>query len=581
MVSKGLLALIGGGAIATVTAAAVILNKEKIFGPSISMKVSPKTVRDQIDPIIAIIEVKAEPNTEYDLIFVIELKPDPNDLFFFQPPITIKTDNNGNFKDSYQFIFNHGNTETIEKGITAFITQVIQGGTVPIADTPTIFITILPKDEPGPGPGPGPTPGPLIENLSISTTSGLVPLTVGFSLELSRGFKTIEWNFGDGADLNKLVTSHTYRSAGVFDGFVRVVDLDNNSEIKNFTITVTEPVEPPRTCDPGFTLVNGICVKDQPDPQCDSGSHLENGICVIDKPPSQPVDIISNFFQSAGVIIQNQSVSFSIAIGIPSIEIEEIRWHFGDGSVDVFGIQAVNHTYTRKGTFGGHVIVTNINGKFEKRTFSVLVQADPIIEISVRIILSGFSGSLNVGEMFRAFADASGGVPPLQFQWDMGDGTKFFKQDITHVYDTAGFKQIQLTVTDSKGTKKIVGKPITVSFNPILFGDVSLTFKQPIDLEFDHFDGTNVFFRLKPTITVRNQRSDISINGRLLLRVFDFKGNQLSSFSEITNLVPNGEKTRSFVTKVICSCDTPFVMIAEYKPDGFSRAIAKEEIEVT
>lgn len=466
----------------------------------------------------------------------------------------------------------------VNKGLLAGL--AIAGGIATVAAVVVLKDKIIPPGNGngnGNGNGPGPTPGKLIENFSISVTSGLVPLTVGFSLELSRGFKTIEWNFDDGADLNKLIVSHTYRSAGVFNGFVKVVDKDDFQEIRNFQIVVTNP---PIICDPGFHLENGMCVMDMEPPiECDPGFHNENGVCVPDLPPP-PKDLITNFFQSTGVIIQNQSVSFSIAIGIPSLEIEEIRWHFGDGSTDVFGLQAVDHTYASKGTFGGHVVVTDINGKFEKRTFSVLVQPDPIVEISARIILSGFSGSLNVGEQLRAFADVSGGVAPLDFKWNMGDGTILFGQDVTHIYDTEGTKQIQLTVTDSKGTVETVGKPISVSFKPIQVGDVLLSFKTPVDISDFSFDGTDTFFRLNPIVTIQNLRSDRSIFGDLLLRVFDFRGNQLTSLRTPADLAPNGLISRNFTTKILCSCDTPFIVRAEYQADGIAREIAVAEIRV-
>ena len=65
--------------------------------------------------------------------------------------------------------------------------------------------------------------------------------------------------------------------------------------------------------------------------------------------------------------------------------------------------------------------------------------------------------TLAEGEEGTFFADASGGYPPYQFQWDFGDGSPTSSlQNVTHSYASAGEYNVQLTAIDSKGNHGVI-----------------------------------------------------------------------------------------------------------------------------
>lgn len=88
---------------------------------------------------------------------------------------------------------------------------------------------------------PSPT-APLVANLSVSPTNGIIPWTVTADASLSSGsapIRTYAWNWGDGnttAAATSSSATHTYTTAGTFTITVTVVDSANTSKTASKTV---------------------------------------------------------------------------------------------------------------------------------------------------------------------------------------------------------------------------------------------------------------------------------------------------------------------------------------------------------
>lgn len=362
-------------------------------------------------------------------------------------------------------------------GVTGIAVVLLKDKLFP-PEEPPIESPVEPPIEPPPGPEPKLN---VITGFSFSPQSGIVPLTVGFQVQVGDPRSKIEWLFGDGfgSSMNEKIISHRYNSVGVFNGNVLVTAPDGRQDTREFTIVVDEDVPPPI---PGS-------------------------------------DMISSFFQSSAIIIQGNSVLLSISLNEPSENIKELVWSFGDGKTARFAPPNINlglsidHFYTNVGTFNGRVTVNTLDGRSDSKSFTVVVQQDPTLVISANIILSGFFGTIDVGEMFNAFANISGGISPFDITWDMGDGTILKGFDISHSYKMEGLKVIKLTVVDSAGTTSSDFETLDVGFAPLQVGDLTFINAENWALEFVKAPtGISTKFRLRLDAAVKNNRLDRSVS---------------------------------------------------------------------
>ncbi len=373
-------------------------------------------------------------------------------------------------------------------------------------------------------------PSEVIRTFTQSRESGVAILVVGFTIDPFDRRSQIQWSFGDGSpdDLNILVVNHIYNSAGDFNGFVEVIDSMGNTERINFTVSVSAPVAPP---------------------------------------PGQQ-DIITNFFQDQGVIVVGGSVSFSIALGVQT---QSIQWNFGDGTNRILNQTSVDHTYNQEGTFEGFVEAVDLNGDKEVIPFTVVVQPSPF-EITARIDIGPGAGAiLEPGEIIELRLQLGGGTPPFDsIDWDFGDGTfdRTNSQFVSHVYNDVGNFSIVARVVDSVGRTAIATKGVIIQTRSIQFGDVAVTI-QALAADFDW------------RIRLQNLRNDLSIDGDVLLRIFDapgFGSRQHLSRRKSFFLGPGQTQSDFLVNPADLPVNQPLVLFAEFQ-DGVSQKLLGEASE--
>jgi len=76
------------------------------------------------------------------------------------------------------------------------------------------------------------------------------------------------------------------------------------------------------------------------------------------------------------------------------------------------------------------------------------------------IIFEFNDGAINNPINFSGLA--TGGTPSYSFRWDFGDGETSTERNPAHTFTTAGDYDVNLTVTDSDGTKAYDEVPVSI-----------------------------------------------------------------------------------------------------------------------
>lgn len=249
-------------------------------------------------------------------------------------------------------------------------------------------------------------PGSFTMSDSIGYCS---PFTVTFTNNNLPSILTA-WNFGDGTKDSGDVVKHTFISNG------------------NFTVTMT-------AMDPG-----GCTYKDNKK--------------VVVKGPS------GSFVYDKAVKCDNSPVRFKATI----LDVDSLRWDFGDGVVLTSTNDLVYHTYSKPGNYIPSVTL------FAGTSCSQLLTGPDTIRVD--FIKAGFSqisvadcGSTNV-----SFRDTSRAFSSIQtFAWKFGDASTAFTPNPTHSYKTTNTWLVQLIAISKYGCIDTARKllPVTINTPPI------------------------------------------------------------------------------------------------------------------
>ncbi|PUZ29294.1 hypothetical protein DCC81_07495 [Chitinophaga parva] len=248
-----------------------------------------------------------------------------------------------------------------------------------------------------------------------SVTEGCSPLTVHFTNQSTAGDGTIAsaaWDYGDkfGEDQNAN-TSHTY------------------------TIDPTVPANHPD----GVTYPVSLVITNSFG--CKSAPFTGNASIHVDVAP-----LITITSDITGACSVPQTVHFSNAAQADPGE--TYLWDYGDGTKDNTG----THTYTQQGDFKVVCTATSAKGcttVSEPATFSIHpIKADFTVSNTCAGRMVTFTNNSS---------PATGGA-----QWDFGDGTTGYGNQVQHQFNTAGTYNITMTAV---GTVGCSSSPITKAVN--------------------------------------------------------------------------------------------------------------------
>ncbi len=268
---------------------------------------------------------------------------------------------------------------------------------------------------------------PLNVSITIPDTGGCYPFTatfIGNSVLLSTNFV---WQFGDGFTAAGDTVTHTYNNTGIFN--VIALATDTNACVG---------------ADSAFGVVTVIN---------DSVSAGFNLNVLNDCDSNLVIDLVNT-----------------------STNALEYFWSFGDGTTSTNTNE--NHTYTVPGTYTVTLIVQDTN------------RCHPLDTISQQVVLLP-----NVSVDFTA-PDVCAGTPVqftnlsnpnAAFVWSFGDGTSSTAYSPSHLYNTTGIKQVQLTITDTTtcDVTKSITRDVQVFTQPLAdFTTDGDTFKFEAPVEF-------------------------------------------------------------------------------------------------
>jgi PKD repeat protein len=284
-------------------------------------------------------------------------------------------------------------------------------------------------------------------DFSADRVSGSPPLAVAFTDRSSGATpRTYQWSFGDGGTSTETNPAHTYSAAGVYAVTLTVANAFGvDSETKAEYIRVGAG------------------------PVADFSAIPKTGLLPL------------------AVAFQDQSA------GSPATW----RWDFGDGSISAD--RNPSHTYTKAGTYGVTLTVTNAFGRSTKtRAGYITTGMQPIADFT-----SGArAGAVPLAVMFT---DASKGGP-TSWSWEFGDGSTSTAVSPAHTYTKAGTYTVILTVRNAYGSDsetkasfvtagstpsaefaadpRIGGAPLSVKFTDLSTGS-------PSSWKWDFGDGTS------------------------------------------------------------------------------------------
>jgi gliding motility-associated-like protein len=135
-------------------------------------------------------------------------------------------------------------------------------------------------------------------------------------------------------------------------------------------------------------------------------------------------------------------------------------WNFGDGNTSTLANPV--HTYSSLGPFSV-ILTATAPGCSANITHPVVLTPTPVIAA-----FTATPDSLCSGSQVTTNNTSSGLA--ITYLWNMGDGTTYTTQNVTHTYTQAnsGFVTITLTVTDQFGCTDVETKTIWVDGEPVL-----------------------------------------------------------------------------------------------------------------
>ena len=311
-------------------------------------------------------------------------------------PLTVTfADSSTGLVSSYAWNFGDGGTSTLQSPSHVYsavgtysvsLTVTGPGGSDVLTRTNYIDVT-----EPAP-----------ISNFSGTPTSGVSPLTVGFSDLSSGAVSSYAWSFGDGGTSTLQNPSHVYSAVGTY----------------SVSLAVTGP----------------------------GGSDTLTRTNYIDVAEPAPV---------AGFSGSPTSGTSPLTVGFTDAStgaVSSYAWTFGDGGTST--LQNPSHVYSSVGTstlqnpsvYSVSLTVTGVGG-------SDALTRTNYIDVTEPAPVADFSGTPTSGTspLTVAYSDASTGAAS-SWAWTFGDGGTSALQNPSHVYLDAGTYSVSLTATGPGGS---------------------------------------------------------------------------------------------------------------------------------
>ncbi|HZY93198.1 MAG TPA: PKD domain-containing protein [Thermoplasmata archaeon] len=135
------------------------------------------------------------------------------------------------------------------------------------------------------------------------------------------------------------------------------------------------------------------------------------------------------------------------------------NWTFGDGSPNSTA-SAPSHTYALAGSYPVTLLVNDSNGRFGAAELTVQVYSD----LAVLTKVTPTTGEAPLPVSFTV--NGTGGVPPVRYLWNFGDGNSSLLRVSSHTFAKGGTYDWNVSMTDAQG--HVVNATGTIVVTPTL-----------------------------------------------------------------------------------------------------------------
>lgn len=335
--------------------------------------------------------------------------------------------------------------------------------------------------------------GSLTASFTQSTTSTCTGNNVTFTNTSLPGPGTSTWYFGDGSSAVSTNATHAYGSPGTYT-VTLVVNFNNCSDTATSTIVVNQGPTPQFTsnaqmsCTTPFTVnftntsIGGVSYvwdfgDGSPTSTMTSPSHTYTSygnytvtLTATGANGCSNTLVMSNYisvYQGNMIITANPmnscapaTISFTTSL-TPNVSVTNYTWNFGDGSGNIVGSAAMNHTYTSAGSYTTTVTYTVGQGcTFTSSPVTVNIGLPPT---------ASFTGSpTNICPQGTVtFTNNSTGNASTTYTWIFGDGSQLVSSNttVTHTYNAQGTYTVMLVASNNGcNDTMVITNMITVNY---------------------------------------------------------------------------------------------------------------------
>ncbi len=133
--------------------------------------------------------------------------------------------------------------------------------------------------------------------------------------------------------------------------------------------------------------------------------------------------------------------------------IQSVEWKFGDGTTD--NTSVVTHSYASTGSYQITLIATTANGCVDSVTKTINIHPVPAVTIAAATTCQ------NVSAQFTSNTTIASGLVN-GFNWSFGDGSSSYQPSPSHLYNSAGVKNVTLVVTSDHGCRDTANTTVTI-----------------------------------------------------------------------------------------------------------------------
>ena len=185
-----------------------------------------------------------------------------------------------------------------------------------------------------------------------------------------------------------------------------------------------------------------------------------------------PLPLSASFTYLPSTPLVNSAIGFTGA-ALGGTAPYTYSWNFGDGGIAT-GLTST-HSYPTSGSFTTTLTVTDSASSSSKSSQTITIASVPVLTASFTFVPTQPLSSQSIAFI----GSATGGMSPYSYNWNFGDGNLGTGPTPSHTYVTSATFTVSLHVTDSLKTSVMTSQSITVSSQPQLTANLTISPASP------------------------------------------------------------------------------------------------------